>query len=139
MKAENTKTQDDPKSAEASRNWRGQMTCKVINLTGWQLNRILIEHYLGAITDVGNNDHIWMRDNDSFDFTINVGSGHSDYWHIEAEKSSGEVLFRDDKGCDVEYSDWDSGLPMYIIIGPRSPGFSIQLPKSSSCMGNYYS
>lgn len=129
---------DELENLKGAKLWSGQMKCIVISLIDVPLAGVIITHKLGKTQDRGGAENYSLNPGVFFDFTINVGSGHSDLWDIWTKDINGNVLSRYGKKCDVESSDISRELPMYIILGKKPAGFSIQLPSSSSCMGNHY-
>ena len=109
--------------------------CVVFNYTGGKI-AVVAQHVWNNYKDP--LQFIVLDINQSASFTINVGSGGSDYWSVWLMATSGRYLYRDNKQCDVYESDLNSGNPINLNLQNQSTGFSIQMPKSSSCVNNYY-
>jgi hypothetical protein len=115
--------------------YSGTMTCNVLNSTGGTI-AVVAQHAWSNYKDT--LAFIVLENGKAASFTIHVGSGGSDYWSVWIMATSGRYLYRDNKQCDVYESDLDSHNPINLNLLNQSTGFSIQMPKSSSCINNYY-
>lgn len=129
---------EELKTKDASENWGGQMTCTIVSLIGRVLTGIIVTHHFNGYKDVGGGQYKSVSPGAAINFTINIGSGHNDTWDVWTKDINGDELYHYGKQCNVMKDDQDTGLPMYVILGNKAEGYSIQLPGSSSCMGNRY-
>lgn len=115
--------------------WGGKMTCNVQNRTGGQI-ALVAQHVLGS--QVNNFAFTVMENNESINFTIDVGSGANDYWSVWMMKATSVYYCHyDDKKCNVDEEDWASKKPVNLVM--RAGNFSISIPVSSSCNDIVYS
>lgn len=112
--------------------WSGQMKCQVNNATGRAV-AVVMGHKLGDDSD--SLPFQVLKDGESTQFTINVGSGSTDRWWINLMTDDGRYQFRFNKVCDVEQSDLDSGRP--VVVNIRSSSFDVHTPVSSPCNDNF--
>ena len=119
--------------------WSGTMTCTVTNQTGGTITNLTVAHQWEGFTDSPNpNPTPSVENGASFSFTINVGSGGSDEWSLRFIDAQGNCWFRNEKQCDVEEEDFQSGAPVNLNLLSGSIGFSVEMPVSSSCTDNSY-
>ncbi|HYO13846.1 MAG TPA: hypothetical protein VE685_11690 [Thermoanaerobaculia bacterium] len=119
--------------------WSGTMTCTVTNQTGGTITNLSILHQWEGFADAPNpNPTASLAEGASISFTINVGSGGSDEWSLRFIDATGACWYRDQKQCDVEDEDLESGQPVLVNLLNGNQGFSIEMPESSSCTDNYY-
>lgn len=119
--------------------WTGTMQCTVTNQTGGTITNLTVHHQWEQYNDHPEPNPTSTLDNDqSVTFTINVGSGGSDDWSLTFTDASGACWFQNDKQCNVEEGDFESGQPIALNLLPGSQGFSIEMPFSSSCTDNAY-
>jgi hypothetical protein len=119
--------------------WSGQMTCTVTNQTGGTITSLTVHHQWNQFNDVPNpNPTLTLANDASISFTINVGSGGSDDWSITFTDAQGNCWYRNQKQCNVEEEDLQSGQAVALNLLPGSQGFSIEMPVSSSCTDNHY-
>ena len=117
--------------------WGGTMKCLLVNQTGNQILAVYVNHNWESHNDAPDpNPTVEMAANGGIGFLINVGAGGSDDWSVAFTDMNGKYWYRSGKQCDVESEDYNSGQEVQVVLG--SGGFSIQLPKSSSCNNNYY-
>lgn len=119
--------------------WAGTMICNITNSTGGSITKLTFSHQWNESVDepiVNPNQPI--ADGDSFPLTIHVGEGGTDLWSVQFTDSQGNCWYRNQKQCDIEQEDFDSGNPVKALLGPGNLGFSIMMPVSSSCTDNYY-
>lgn len=112
------------------------MTCNVTNQTGGTITNGSAYHQWQG--NVNGGSFGTLENNASYSFTINVGSGGHDLWTVKFTDANGNCYYRDNKQCDVESSDLDSGGPVNVNLLSGPQGFSIEMPSSSSCNDNYY-
>lgn len=119
--------------------WSGTMTCTVTNQTGGTITGLIVHHQWEQYNDHPNpNPTPSLANDDSVSFQINVGSGGSDDWSITFTDAQGNCWYRNQKQCNVEEEDQQSGQPVAVNLLPGTQGFSIEMPVSSSCTDNGY-
>jgi hypothetical protein len=120
--------------------WPGTMNCVVTNQTGGTITNLSVLHQWEGYMDQPTPDVTpSLAQNESVSFQVHVGPGGSDDWTLSFVDSKGKNYYRNDKQCDVEEEDVQSGNPIYINLLPPAQGFSIEMPSSSSCNDNSYS
>lgn len=120
-----------------SQDWAGTVPCWVHNKTGETITDVSCWHDLGNTHNHGSAEK--MPDGTAFLFWISAYGGHNDLWTVHAfVPSLGHYMGRDQKQCNVEKSDLDSGRQVEIRLYPLKTGFDIVLPVSSSCFKNHY-
>ena len=113
------------------------MTVDVVNKTGGDIQAVTVMHtWNGEASKIGPGP---LDDGGGTSFTIKVGGGGADEWYVGFTDGYGNQLYRNGKGCNIEQSDYDSGEGVLIVLGSLNAGWSIELPKSSGCIGNSYS
>lgn len=117
--------------------WSGTMNCAVTNQTGGTIKELTVLHQWEAFSDAPNPTPS-LEDGSSISFTIHVGSGGSDEWSLRFIDEHGSCWFRNQKQCDVEEEDLQSGLGVNVNLLSSEQGFSIEMPESSSCTDNSY-
>jgi hypothetical protein len=116
--------------------WSGVMTCIVTNQTGGPITKATTFH---SWNDGSQGPLAFSLDaGGSVSFDFKTGSGHDDYWSVSFTDAEGSVWSRDDKQCNVDESDWESGNPVQIDLGAPATGWSVVLPVSTGCPDNYY-
>lgn len=119
-----------------SSDWTGEMTCVVTNQTGGPITKATTFH--GWNNGSQGPLAFSLEDGGSVSFDFKTGSGHDDYWSVSFTDAEGNVWYRDDKQCNVDESDYQSGKPVRINLLAPSTGWSVELPVSSGCPDNYY-
>lgn len=112
------------------------MRCIVTNQTNETLKFAQVGHKTGGHTDRGDQSDIDVGG--TFEFELTYDSSSADYWDIDAFTARGDHLTRKGKKCSIEDEDVHSGNPVHINFHPRSEGWDVALPVSSSCLENYY-
>lgn len=118
--------------------WGGSMQVIVTDETGGPITQVSVSH---RWTDGGSPESISCQSmalHESVPFEIVVGSGGSDEWTVALVDVSGQEWGRQNKQCNVKEEDYDSHESIRIQLGLLNEGWSVYLPKSSSCIDNYY-
>jgi hypothetical protein len=124
---------------EVAMSWSGTMHCNITNSTGGTITKVAFSHeWNGAAQAPLFNQNQGFADGDSAEFTIDVGEGGADLWSVQFTDAGGNCWYRSGKQCDISEDDFNSGKPVKAVLKAGTVGFSIELPKSSSCPDNYY-
>ncbi|HEX3109275.1 MAG TPA: hypothetical protein VHU41_09285 [Thermoanaerobaculia bacterium] len=119
--------------------WGGTMTCNIENKTGGTITGVSFAHqWNGGVDQPIFNPNDPFTNNMVVPMTIHVGEGSSDDWTVRFTDADGNCWYRNEKQCDIEQEDLQSGKAVHAVLGPGKVGFSIKLPVSSSCLDNYY-
>ncbi len=135
--------------------WAGTMLCEIMNSTGGTVNNLYVWHQSGdgAVDKPANNGSITIPSGNIFTFTIGV-SDSNDLWSILFRTSGHAALagasdaayvgppapwwWRFEKVCSITSDDYDSGKPVILNLMYGDDGWSVDLPVSSNCAGNFY-
>jgi hypothetical protein len=116
--------------------WTGTMTCEVVNETGYEITNVSAAH---TWNDKPSEKSVpVLGSGESFAFKFECGAEGNDYWSVSFTDNRGRDYFRDQKQCNLEQDDYQSGSPVFINLLDPEQGFSIELPYSASCLDNPY-
>lgn len=119
----------------------GQMDVTVCNSSNTGINVQVVHHWQSSLDNVfpvSTGGTFVDKDQCSPGKPINVGSGGTDSWGVTGAYVGGGLFSRENKQCNVEEDDLNSGTPIQFIIFSHEQGFSIKMPKSSSCLHNHF-
>lgn len=131
---------DETETPEVSHQMANTKVCLVANLSGLDFAPATITHTyagVGAIRDKFKRDIFRNKDSQEFDITM----GHSaDEWtfSLTADGTTYHAGALFPKNCSLTQEDWLSHVPVFFVLHPIKDGYSIVLPRSSSCLYNGY-
>ncbi|MFP5248136.1 MAG: hypothetical protein ACLGH0_15695 [Thermoanaerobaculia bacterium] len=117
--------------------WSGTMTCNLINKTGGTITDVTFTHQWNEGVDEPLLNQP-IADGDVIPVPIHVGEGGTDLWSVRFTDADGNCWYWNEKQCNVEKEDFDSGKPVDVVLKPGKVGFSVETPVSEPCPDNYY-
>jgi hypothetical protein len=116
------------------------LNCVVTNQFPGNIQQVMVSHQWTETSTIDGSTTTpqasVLSPGGTFSFPITVGSGGRDLWSVSF-MYNGLQYYRNNKQCDVTQSDISSEGTVYINLISPTNGFSIELPKSSSCTDNY--
>jgi len=132
---------DEPVTPKVSQAQTSSKRCVVWNLTVLDFRDVTITHKyatVGSHKDTFKRDILRSGDDQEFDLTRSAGGGDQWTFSLTAGDDTYDQGHFFPKSCALTPEDWQSDIPVFFIFHPIKDGYSIALPKSSSCMYNTY-